>query len=430
MITRRGAIMGILACIAVLGTARAQNPCALSSGGMGGTGAPAAVAREDPGGIGGTGVFADEGGIGGTGITGVITGFASICVAGIEVHYAANTPVQHEGRLIPITDLKVGHVVQVEARGVGASVHARTIRLEHVVTGPVTRIDARAGTLEVLGQVVRVPLEFVAHAQEAQRNAHPVLVSGLRNAAGDIVATRIEAAPGLREFGVSGSLQGLSGTAAKVGNLSVKLEPAAGRALKSGQTVRVRGTLDKGVLRARSLDSEPAFRGPVDTMVVEGFIGERKLNLVRVGDTLIRVDAKTSIGGGSASEMKRDRRVVVTARVGDGKLVAERLEFVREQQRDARPDTHGGGKDPGKDGSDRDVKGGEESSGGESHSTEEKDQAGKGLKGGSQPRDSTKDSDRPEKDRKSDRSSGSSHGARPERIRPERIRPERIRDDR
>src|SRR5262249_41510449 len=83
-------------------------------GGTGGTGV-------DPGGTGGTGV--DPGGIGGTGqraeaeigVLGVITGFGSICVNGIEVHYDANTHVALNGDLSSASALGIGQVVSVLA---------------------------------------------------------------------------------------------------------------------------------------------------------------------------------------------------------------------------------------------------------------------------------------------------------------------------
>src|SRR5262249_10194711 len=87
------------------------------------TGTSAAVC--DPGGIGGTGI--DPGGIGGTGqraevevgVLGVVTGFASICVNGIEVHYDAMTPVALNGDLVSANALGVGQVVSVLAVGAG-----------------------------------------------------------------------------------------------------------------------------------------------------------------------------------------------------------------------------------------------------------------------------------------------------------------------
>jgi len=60
-------------------------------GGVGGTGDAAY------GGVGGTGAPGSEGGIGGTGIVGTITGFASVCVSGVEVHYDEAVPLAENG---------------------------------------------------------------------------------------------------------------------------------------------------------------------------------------------------------------------------------------------------------------------------------------------------------------------------------------------
>ena len=84
----------------------------VAEGGIGGTGAPALLDNLPPEsmvgrpGIGGTG--AAEGGIGGTGLIGVITGFASICVNGVEVFYDASTPVSADGLSMSLSTLAVG----------------------------------------------------------------------------------------------------------------------------------------------------------------------------------------------------------------------------------------------------------------------------------------------------------------------------------
>jgi len=109
------------------------------NGGMGGTGAPL---PQRPGGTGGTGAVADgvdgtfidnggvggtgaptlrPGGTGGTGIVGTITGFASICVNGLEVHFGKDVPVSENGAPASSAHLAIGQVVAVEACKQGAS---------------------------------------------------------------------------------------------------------------------------------------------------------------------------------------------------------------------------------------------------------------------------------------------------------------------
>ena len=107
-----GLLLGLPAQAQNLCASRASlvNPLAVESardpGGIGGTGAVAARP-----GLGGTGI--SEGGIGGTGIVGVITGFASICVNGVEVQFDASTPVMDNGQRGLLR-----HVLLVDAQSV------------------------------------------------------------------------------------------------------------------------------------------------------------------------------------------------------------------------------------------------------------------------------------------------------------------------
>src|ERR1700690_592414 len=84
------------ACLPLVGSPAADR-------GIGGTGAPAA------------GPAISDRGIGGTGIVGVVTGFGSVFVNGLEVAYAATTPVTVDG--VPDTDaaLRVGQLAAIVA---------------------------------------------------------------------------------------------------------------------------------------------------------------------------------------------------------------------------------------------------------------------------------------------------------------------------
>ncbi|MBS0423316.1 MAG: hypothetical protein JSR71_02575 [Proteobacteria bacterium] len=97
---------------------------------------PASLAQS---GIGETGNTADNDGIGGTDIIGTITGFASICVNGIEIHYDKHTAISVDGRGATLGELAVGQVIAVRAFGAGGN-------SRHAVSRCCTQQSGRSAT--------------------------------------------------------------------------------------------------------------------------------------------------------------------------------------------------------------------------------------------------------------------------------------------
>ena len=240
---------------------------------VGPDGAPP-LADRGIGGTGGPAVQVTERGIGGTGIIGVITGFASVCVAGEEVALPEAVPTQVDGRAANLDDLRAGQVAAIQAAGPPGSLQAQRIVVRHVVIGPVQA--AGPGTLTVAGQVVMT--SGAAGTATAAKPGQWVAVSGLREGHGNLItATRIDpAVPGrvlirgelIRSFG-----------AARVGSLTVQLPERFD--LPAGWPVTLTGSLRNGVLIAdtaeRDLASESpsAYFGPaVANFIVEGFVAE------------------------------------------------------------------------------------------------------------------------------------------------------------
>ena len=239
-----------------------------------------AGACRDPGGIGGTGVEPggtggtriDPGGIGGTGqraeaeigVLGVITGFGSICVNGIEVHYDANTPVAFNGDLSSAGALGIGQIVSVLAVGDGKQARAQWIDIVDAEVGPVTAVE-NAGMLQVNKERVRIEPSTVfgpglGRAQLASAQVGDILrVSGLRNAEGIIVATRVETAPpgtralaaeaadpSLGRFLVEGYVTDAQPQAVRVGPTRFRVAPEVASQLARGQLVRIEGRSEGG----------------------------------------------------------------------------------------------------------------------------------------------------------------------------------------
>lgn len=251
---------------------------ACSSAGPGDrTAAPATATKQAVAerGIGGTGITSgpvEDRGMGGTGIVGVITGFGSIWVNGIEVEFDPATPVRIDGRNARGDALQVGQVAVVTAAGSGSRLDARSIAIRHEVSGPVEAVDANGGVLRVAGQRVTLAGQVWGDAT-TPKVGDWVAVSGLAGPDGGVAATRIDR----REPGrvtVHGTLTGTAG-APRIGTLALR----PGSRLDIGQAVMVSGRYADGVLVPDSvsrdaLAADPAgwFGRSISRLVIESYV--------------------------------------------------------------------------------------------------------------------------------------------------------------
>ncbi|MGJ7518529.1 DUF5666 domain-containing protein [Pseudomonas baetica] len=308
------------------------------SGGVGGTGAPL---QQRPGGTGGTGAVAGgvdgplmhhgsggmggtgapierPGGTGGTGIVGTITGFASVCVNGMEVHYGKDVPVSENGVAASSAHLAIGQVIAVEAFPTKRGLQAGRISILNVYEGPLTALPNASAPLRVMGQPVR--LAAGARVAEGLRPGEPVKVSGLRDAKGEVVASRIERAPGLREASAIGSidrtgtLQGLK--------LGTRVAPA--------QEVLVRGQWSGRQLEVAQSRPDPSlpFAGRVKEAVIEGLVQSRQDRRLVVAGFNVTLGNDTVFAGEPPAKLAVDQRVRVSGVFSSGREVrATRVEL-------------------------------------------------------------------------------------------------------
>ncbi|WP_223542280.1 DUF5666 domain-containing protein [Pseudomonas sp. BF-RE-26] len=309
------------------------------NGGVGGTGAPL---KKRPGGIGGTGAVAggvggtgisdDNGGVGGTGIVGTITGFASICVNGVEVHFNNNVPVSENGIASSSTRLAIGQVVAVQAFNSRRGLEAGRISILHAYEGPLTALPRDSMPMRVMGQPVR--LAKGAQVAAGLRPGDPVRVSGLRDARGEVVASRIDRAPGLKEASAigpvdrSGYLQGL------------KLSNHPGPA----QEMLVRGHWSGRELDVNQSRPDPSlpFIGRAHNAVIEGLVQGRQDRHLVVGGFNVTLAHDTVFVGVQASQLGLDRRVRINGVfTGAREVQATRIELPRERSDSPASNRHG-----------------------------------------------------------------------------------------
>lgn len=322
-------------------TASLLNPAAQAPG-IGGTGAPVASATPDPGGIGGTGQTAlqrpglggtgqvAEGGLGGTGIVGVVTGFGSICVNGMKVDYAPDTPVQQDGRPVPQSALAVGQVVALQAQGQGAQLRAQRIAVLDAAVGPLGAVDVASGRFTVMGETATalVPTDLAGLLP-----GQWVRVSGQRLASGEIRATRVQATPHASAW-VSGTLSRTALGAWQVGRTPL----VAGSAQLPGDTalgqeVGVHGVWNGDHLRADTIALRPtrAALGPVSGVVLQGYVHGVSGRELTLGFETFTLGKLLQVLGGPLEALRSGQPVLVHGQWdAQQRWVVERLEFRNE----------------------------------------------------------------------------------------------------
>ncbi len=275
------------------------------------------IADRGIGGTGAPGQMADRG-IGGTGIIGVITGFASVCIAGEEVALPPAVTAEFDGVPGSLDDLRAGQLAALRASGPPDALQASHIDVRHVVVGQVQ--GTAASTMTVAGQAIAIG-DAAGNGVNAYLGQW-VAVSGIRRPDGTIEATRIDITRPGRTM-VRGLLFGGAGQG-RIGALEIVI-PKSASLPPSGWPVVVTGTMQDGVLIADTVnrdvaaDSPTAYFGPT----VENFIIETDVAIVAGGFMLNR-DFVSGRGFGDAGT--RQRAVAVFSRGSSG-FVAKDLRF-------------------------------------------------------------------------------------------------------
>ena len=310
-------------------------------GGIGGTGA-LPRGPDDEGGIGGTGALPrapdDEGGVGGTGLSihgdtgiiGTITGFASICVGGLEVHYAADTAVEIDGQRATTARLAAGQVVEVIAKGIGSEVSAQYITVHHIVSGPVTRVDAERSEIDVVGQTVRLSPATRAGGSDGEYSAVAtsfplnsfVQVSGLRMGDGVVVASRVTGGAAGDVVQLSGPVTKLDSGALAIAGTQLRIDDRTQPSV--GDEVHVIGRWDGSAVVARSVESIPRipFDGRVPRLDIEGYAQQFVAGQLHVGPFLVELP---HVPSPEAQLPAPDARIRIQAVVHDRHVIVERI---------------------------------------------------------------------------------------------------------
>ncbi len=236
--------------------------------------------RKDKGdGIGGTGLRPNPhgDGIGGTGIVGTISGFGSILVNGLKLEFNHSTTVESDGKPTALDELRVGQVIQGVAHTVDGKLHLERLEIQHAVSGPISTIDYATETMTVLGQKVKLNLGGDAAAVEAFKTLQKgdmVSISGLRQADGTVVATRVDQRRNDGRIVVRGDVTSVTATSVRIGDLDIPMGTATIMTLpQTGGRVYASGRMINGQFVADVIGGLPVqpFGADVTDVSLEGY---------------------------------------------------------------------------------------------------------------------------------------------------------------
>jgi hypothetical protein len=300
------------------------------------------------GGGGGDVAGIDRGGIRGGIAVGPVTGFGSIFVNGVR-YTTEEATVEIDGQPAASDELALGYVVRVEAEfgDAGSDPSAQRVFFDSDVAGPVDSLDASAGRLIVLGQQLATdsatffgpgidPSSFAGLQPGDQ-----VRVSGFRDPGGQILAARIELAPGLTEQLVRGLAAGVDTNADRlsIGGLEIDYSGAGlvdgfpqGEP-RDGDPLRAIGARDEGTglfIATRLVYLESMLDvAQGDEGEIEGYVTRfASATDFAVSGIPVTTNAQTEFEDGQANDLALGLRVEVEGAFdASGVLVARELEF-------------------------------------------------------------------------------------------------------
>jgi Domain of unknown function (DUF5666) len=235
-------------------------PDELAERGIGGTGG--AVLPPPPGPI-----------VASLGVAGLIDGFGSVCLNGLEVSLLPGTTVMTDGVPAGPGDLRIGQEAVLAAGWAGGRPVTDRLLIRHAVIGPIE--EANGNRLIVAGQTVW--LSRTAWIEAPLRPGQWVSVSGLHTPSGEIIASRVDGAAGPTEL-LIGRVQGTPAEP-RIGSMAIMVPDGD---MKPGSDVMLRGVEDQGRLRVIEMkpdlltdDPGALFDGGIRHFLIQTLVGPR-----------------------------------------------------------------------------------------------------------------------------------------------------------
>jgi len=271
---------------------------------------------------------------------GTVSGFGSVVVGGVRYDDSKATVTDEDGEAHSSSDLRLGMTVQINGgrvdRAAGTAV-AERVRFGSETVGPVSAVDAAAGTLTLLGQTIVVTANTVfdsslAGGLTAVTVGMVLEVHGVLDpASGQIRATRVEPKTGALFYRMRGVVSALD-TTAKTFKIGSELISYAGittvpASLVEGAVVRVRlqTTQVAGAWVATRLVSGKRQPDATSEADVEGIITTFTSATAFAIDGLT-VDASAASFPDGTAGIELGARVEVEGTLNNGVLMATKVE--------------------------------------------------------------------------------------------------------
>jgi hypothetical protein len=278
---------------------------------------------------------------------GVITGLGSVYVNGARYDTDAAAVTMDDSPAQPL-QLRVGQYIELKGHEHADGSHAAdVIRYHNVLEGPISSIDATAGTLVAIGQTVRITLDTVfgdgidLAALEGLAVNDVIEVSGIVPTDGVVLATRVDMRPDGGPYDVSGYVTSVSVAehrfsinALVVDYGSANMEDFTAADPAVGDLVKVTGAtfLGDGALLALHVElrsDDYLAAGPSDVLEVEGVIADFvSVTEFAVAGRNVTTTSSTLYEHGTAADLADGALVMVKGVTGaDGVLVAQKIAF-------------------------------------------------------------------------------------------------------
>lgn len=207
-----------------------------------------------------------EGGTIGTGIMGVVTGFGSVHIAGLQVEVPDGLQVTSRFGARDLDQIAVGQTVVIDAQARNGALWAQRIQAYYAVVAPVTQISA--DRMELLG----LSLDITGVSAEGISAGDWVALSGLWQG-NALSVSHIEPVTTREQVVVNASYSRNGKGAAQIGPFALA-GPELGHAQVGDQLV-VQGLWDseRAMLLPAQID-KPLFGGDGKRLLIEGYMSQ------------------------------------------------------------------------------------------------------------------------------------------------------------